>query len=76
VLKIEGLRGAASIKAKLAEHEKAARRALQLATLKTTAPVKLDLAAIEYRGTTEAGRKLLKEKFGFDRLSERLPRAD
>jgi DNA polymerase I len=76
VLSIQGLRGAATIKAKLAAHEKAARRALQLATLKANAPVKLDLAAIEYKGTTEAGRKVLKEKFGFDRLSERLPRAD
>lgn len=76
VLKIEGLRGAATIKAKLAEHEAAARRALVLATLKTNAPIQLDLAALEYRGTTEAGRKMLREKFGFDRLSERLPRAD
>ncbi len=76
VLAVKGLRGAATIKAKLAEHEASARRALQLATLKTNAPVKLDLAAIEYKGTTEAGRKILKEKFGFDRLSERLPRAD
>ncbi|HZV03307.1 MAG TPA: 5'-3' exonuclease H3TH domain-containing protein [Planctomycetota bacterium] len=76
VLEISGLRGAASIKKKLAENEAGARRALVLATLKANAPVTLDLDACAYRGTTEAGRKLLKEKFGFSSFAEKLPRAD
>ena len=76
VLEVPGLRGAATIRAKLAEHEASARRAHKLATLKPNAPVKVDLASFEYRGTTEAGRKTLREKFGFAGLSERLPRAD
>ena len=53
-----------------------ARRALVLATLKANAPVTLDLDACAYRGTTEAGRKLLKEKVGFSSFAEKLPRAD
>jgi DNA polymerase-1 len=76
VMKIEGLRGAATIKKKLAEHEAGARRALVLATLKSNAPVKVDMDAFVYRGTTDSGRKTLREKFGFGGFAERLPRAD
>jgi DNA polymerase-1 len=74
VLEVEGLRGAAKVRQSLAANEEKARRALTLATLKTNAPVKL--AEWRYRGTTAEGRRILKEKFGFDRLSERLPHAD
>ncbi len=74
VLEIEGLRGAPKVRASLASNEAQARRALTLATLKTNAPVKL--SEWRYRGTTEEGRRVLREKFGFERLSERLPRAD
>ncbi len=74
VLEVEGLRGAAKVRASLAAHEEGARRALTLATLKTNAPVKL--AEWRFRGTTEEGRRVLRDKFGFERLSERLPRAD
>jgi DNA polymerase-1 len=74
VLAVKGLRGAAAIHARLVEHEAEARRALTLATLKTNAPVKP--TDFTYRGTTEAGRSVLREKFGFDRLTERLPRGD
>jgi 5'-3' exonuclease len=46
----------------------------RLATLKTDAPLpEMDFG---YRGTTEAGRRVLREKFGFERLTERLPKAD
>jgi DNA polymerase-1 len=76
VVKIEGLRGAAKIQGALKEHEAAARRALKLATLKANAPVALELEKLVYKGTTEQGRKILKEKFGFSTLSERLPKAD
>jgi len=76
VLTLEDLRGAKTVHARLKEHEKDARRAFALATLKANAPFKLDLAACQYRGTTAAGRKVLQEKFGFDRLSERFPKAD
>jgi 5'-3' exonuclease len=76
VLSVEGLRGAASIRAKLAENEAGARRALALATLKANAPVSFEPGAFAYKGTTEAGRKALRETFGFERLAERLPRAD
>ncbi|MBI3722418.1 hypothetical protein HY251_00455 [bacterium] len=76
VLALKDLRGAKSVHARLKEHEADARRALTLATLKANAPWKLDLAACDYRGTTAKGREVLREKFGFERLSERFPKAD
>lgn len=76
VLEVEGLRGAKAIREKLAAHEADARRALALATLKTQVPVSLDLAACGYRGTVEAGRRFLRERLGFNRLTDRFPKAD
>jgi DNA polymerase-1 len=76
VLEVPGLRGARSIRDKLAAHEADARRAFALATLKTNVPVALGLEQCAYRGTVEAGRRALKELFGFEKLPERFPRAD
>lgn len=76
VTKIPGLRGAASIREKLAANEEKARRAFKLATLKANAPIELAADVGVFRGTTEEGRKVLREKFGFATLTERLPKAD
>lgn len=76
VLEVEGLRGARTIRDKLAAHEADARRALALATLKTRLPVPLALEQCGYRGTLEAGRRRLHEKFGFAKLPDRFPKAD
>jgi hypothetical protein len=76
VAAIKGLRGGAAIRDKLVAHEADARRALALTTLKTNIAVPLTVEQCVYRGTIEAGRRALKELFGFDKIRDRFPKAD